>query len=168
MDGFLEDSPWYFWGKSWFLTTGSGTELSDPSSPVGNGDCWEPPKLGSQLTKLRISTKIYAEKLLGSYRGQSSGFVTEKTLVRSVKLWILPAKMGSSALSSKNKDLIQWNFGLNQQRCVCLNWVYPQNDHLYGKNDYKPSILDVAYFHTKPLRGALQQGKCRSTNHWRF
>lgn len=96
--------------------------------------------------------------MLGSYRGQSSGFVTEKTLIRSVKIWILPAKMGSSALSNKNKDLIQWNFGLNQQRCVCLNWGYPQNDHLYGKNDSKPSILEVAYFHTKP------KGDCSKEN----
>lgn len=47
-----------FWGKSRFSTTGSGTELSDPSSPVGNGDRWEPPKLGSQLTKLRILLKF--------------------------------------------------------------------------------------------------------------
>ena len=96
--------------------------------------------------------------MLGSYRGQSSGFVTEKTLIRSVKMWILPAKMGSSALSNKNKDLIQWNFGLNQQRCVCLNWGYPQNDHLYGKNESKPSILEVAYFHTKP------KGDCSKEN----
>ena len=90
--------------------------------PPGLGP-WKHPKfVGDFWWKNEGRKRCWDLKIVWSKK--KSG-CAEKELIRSVKIWSLPIKISSFRWSNKNKDLIQWSFGLNQERWTCLNWRWP-------------------------------------------